>query len=197
MPAYSELAPTTRRSAKKLSLRYGFNRHEDFAASLPLGSVALDVGAGKSNLGTKTAEKRPDIQWVDVDLRRGLTNYAARRQSKASGNYSRVQASVFDLPFPDGTFDRIFTCWLLPHVRLDSRDLAISATHEMMRVLTPEGIITASGGYEYRSLSFTKYEYDTDPDFVAKSIVDETRCPERSQKVINLLGLMTLEHKRP
>ena len=56
-------------------------------------------------------------------------------------NVSFRQADIYSLPFPDGSFDHVFLCFVLEHLPDPARALAC-----LRRVLRPGGTITAVEG---------------------------------------------------
>ena len=57
--------------------------------------------------------------------------------ARAGREIEAVRGSVFELPFPDETFDVVFNTGLLEHFQPDRRRAALA---EMLRVLPPEGV---------------------------------------------------------
>jgi SAM-dependent methyltransferase len=73
----------------------------------------------------------PVAGWTNVDL------------NPETSRYVDIWASVTDLPFPDGSADRIYCGHLLEHLGYDSD--APAALREMARVLAPGGSICVVG----------------------------------------------------
>lgn len=199
---FTRTAPTTARTAEELSRAYGYESHDHFSRSLPVGATVLDVAAGKSTLGLRTAEKRPDIRWWNIDVRRGLFNFAGRQQRRGPDNFQYLQANVFDMPFVDGSFDRIYSSFLLPHIAIDSVPEAERAVGNMARMLTPEtGILSVcgfEGGKGYTSA--TAAEYAADPEAVASAVVESTSAGRTAEFITitnNFIRYLLQFHRLP
>jgi ubiquinone/menaquinone biosynthesis C-methylase UbiE len=97
----------------------------------------LDVGCGPGSITRGLAERLPAGQVVGLDLSRE-TLESARRDAAARGleNLRYEEGSVYELSFPDGSFDVAYAHQVLQHLR--ERGLALS---EMLRVVKPGGVV--------------------------------------------------------
>ena len=97
----------------------------------------LDVGCGPGSITRGLAERLPAGQVVGLDLSRE-TLESARRDAVARGlmNLRYEEGSVYELSFPDGSFDVAYAHQVLQHLR--ERGLALS---EMLRVVKPGGVV--------------------------------------------------------
>jgi len=97
----------------------------------------LDVGCGPGSITRGLAERLPAGQVVGLDLSRE-TLESARRDAAAHGlmNLRYEEGSVYELSFPDGSFDVAYAHQVLQHLR--ERGLALS---EMLRVVKPGGVV--------------------------------------------------------
>jgi ubiquinone/menaquinone biosynthesis C-methylase UbiE len=97
----------------------------------------LDVGCGPGSITRGLAERLPAGQVIGLDLSRE-TLESARRDAAARGlqNLRYEEGSVYELPFPDGSFDVAYAHQVLQHLR--ERGLALS---EMLRVVKPGGVV--------------------------------------------------------
>ncbi|HYT29152.1 MAG TPA: methyltransferase domain-containing protein [Actinomycetota bacterium] len=84
----------------------------------------LDIGCGSSRI----VQSLPQAVGLDMQIRKLRWLRAPGRQL--------VQASLSDLPFPDGTFDCVICSEVIEHIPRDEIDLA-----DMVRVLAPGGIL--------------------------------------------------------
>jgi len=98
MKQWYEMSPSTSRSAKKLSRAYGFESPGALADSLPQNALVVDVGSGKSKFGRSITQIRPDVHWVNVDLRNGRMRTTRRFQAKAPDNLHYVAGNALNLP---------------------------------------------------------------------------------------------------
>jgi ubiquinone/menaquinone biosynthesis C-methylase UbiE len=101
------------------------------------GMRVLDVGCGPGSITRGLAELVAPGEVVGVDLSRE-TLEAARGNAAAHGldNLRYEEASVYELPFGDGTFDVAFAHQVIQHLR--EREAALG---EMLRVLRPGGLL--------------------------------------------------------
>lgn len=194
MYSMSELAPTTGRTANLLAVAYGFNNVDELAESLPTDARGADFGVGDSNLGETIVGLRNDVRWVGVDLRR--TEKMQNILPAVGSNLSYVQASIFAPPMAKGSLDVVCSSWLLPHIEMDSHELALRAVHSMAQLLKPEGrLYTASSDVRYRDVShnivakvtggslrcrdraysFSSTDYVADPDAIAEATVEAVK----------------------
>ena len=97
----------------------------------------LDVGCGPGSITRGLAEHLSAGQVVGLDLSRE-TLESARRDAAARGlmNLRYEEGSVYELSFPDGSFDVAYAHQVLQHLR--ERGLALS---EMLRVVKPGGVV--------------------------------------------------------
>jgi ubiquinone/menaquinone biosynthesis C-methylase UbiE len=97
----------------------------------------LDVGCGPGSITRGLAEHLSAGKVVGLDLSRD-TLEGARRDAAARGlqNLRYEEGSVYELPFPVGSFDVAYAHQVLQHLR--ERGLAL---HEMLRVVKPGGVV--------------------------------------------------------
>lgn len=101
------------------------------------GMRLLDVGCGPGSITRDLAERLAPGQVVGLDLS-AETLAAAREDAAARGltNLAYQQGSVYELPFPDQSFDVAYAHQVLQHLREPAH-----AVGEMLRVLRPGGLI--------------------------------------------------------
>ena len=102
----------------------------------PRGGRVLEVGCGVGAELRLLQELHPEVDLIGLDL--SESQLEAARVQLAVRPVPLVRASGAGLPFPDGSLDGIFTCWLLEHVPDPSALLA-----ECRRVLKPGAPIYA------------------------------------------------------
>jgi SAM-dependent methyltransferase len=108
----------------------------------PPGSRVLEAGCGIGAQTVTLAEKSPGAGITSIDLSgESLREAEARVRGAGLSNVSFLQADIFSLPFPDGSFDHVFLCFVLEH--LPDPGLALSS---LRRVLAPGGTITVIEG---------------------------------------------------
>ncbi|MFB4317202.1 methyltransferase domain-containing protein [Actinomadura sp. 21ATH] len=101
------------------------------------GSSVLEVGCGVGAQTAHLVRNSPGARLVAVDV--SAESLAQARERVAGVEWHR--ADLFDLPFADGTFDHLFVCFVLEHLR-DPR----GALAALRRVLRPGGTITVIEG---------------------------------------------------
>ena len=101
------------------------------------GMRLLDVGCGPGSITRGLAEIVAPGQVVGLDMS-SETLDAARRDAAARGleNLRYEIGSVYELPFPDASFDAAYAHQVFQHLR--EREVAL---REMLRVLRPGGLI--------------------------------------------------------
>ncbi|MFF3616811.1 L-histidine N(alpha)-methyltransferase [Streptomyces sp. NPDC002580] len=109
----------------------------------PPGSEVLEVGCGVGAQTTHLVTASPGARFTAVDVSAdSLARARARVTAHAPGAHvSWHQADLFELPFPDASFDHVFVCFVLEH--LAAPDRALTA---LRRVLRPGGTLTVIEG---------------------------------------------------
>jgi ubiquinone/menaquinone biosynthesis C-methylase UbiE len=119
----------------------------------------LDLGCGTGVLTKAIAAMGYDVTGVDISAA-----MLAKIQPESPGDrITLCEASVYALPFEDGSFDGVVTRWVLPHFR----DWPI-LVKEAARVLKPGGVMVydhcSRGNYElatrHAPLDYEKFGYD-------------------------------------
>jgi len=99
----------------------------------------LDAGCGSGAISRLIARTYPQADVIGVDLREQYLDFArTRARSENIQNLTFRAADVFDLPFPDATFDVVWTKYLLQWLKEPKRALT-----ELKRVTRPGGIIVS------------------------------------------------------
>ncbi len=102
------------------------------------GMRVLDVGCGTGNLLRTTGRKHPDVELTGLDPDpKALAR--ARRKARRAGVAVRLDRGFAqELPYPDGSFDRVFSSLMLHHLDTGSKDALLA---EVRRVLRPGGVL--------------------------------------------------------
>jgi ubiquinone/menaquinone biosynthesis C-methylase UbiE len=106
-------------------------------ADLQPGHRVLEVGCGTGTLLILLTRAVPalDVTGLDPDAR-ALAR--AKRKADAASVFIQLDRGFADsLPYPDASFDRVFSCFMLHH--LNGADEKVRALREIRRVLTPGG----------------------------------------------------------
>jgi ubiquinone/menaquinone biosynthesis C-methylase UbiE len=105
-------------------------------AELRPGQRVLDIGCGTGNLLIALGRAHTGAELVGLDPdHRGLAR-AARKANRAGVAVSWRQGYAEELPFPDGSVDRVFSSLMLHH--LHEKDALLA---EVRRVLRPDGLL--------------------------------------------------------
>jgi len=97
----------------------------------------LDVGCGPGSITRGLAERLPHGEVVGLDFSRETLD-TARRDAEARGlaNLRYQEGSVYQLPFPEGSFDVVYAHQVIQHLRERA-----AALREMLRVVRPGGLV--------------------------------------------------------
>lgn len=108
----------------------------------PDDSRVLEAACGVGAQTVILAKNSPGAELICIDI--SETSLAAAEERARLAGVKRVsfrQADVYHLPFPPGSFDHVFVCFLLEH--LEDPLLALKKLKEMLR---PGGTITVIEG---------------------------------------------------
>jgi len=142
-------------SASTISSHASRTVHSDAAFLLPYikpTDKILDVGCGPGTITAGFAAHTPNGSVIGVDLSESVLDNARAHLANlredgalGSGGGGETSFQVADilagLPWPDDTFDVVYSSQLLPH--LAPPDLPLRALREMRRVLRPGGILAS------------------------------------------------------
>lgn len=106
-----------------------------FADCLEASHTVLDVGCGPGTITVGIAEKVSQVQAIDF----GESQIEAAKQIAEQAGITNVeftQASCYELPFEDSSFDRVFSHALMEHLAKP-----VDALKEFLRVTKPGGIV--------------------------------------------------------
>lgn len=109
--------------------------------SLKAGDQVLEVGCGTGRLLVEIARRvLPGGTATGLDLSEPMLGIARKRieKNKLTGNTKLIQGNALNLPFPDCSFEKVFSCFTLE--LFAEKDLA-RALSEMYRVLKPGGLV--------------------------------------------------------
>ena len=110
--------------------------------ALPEGASVLEVGCGTGAQTVALARRSPGAQITAMDLSAASLDEAQRRVATARlGHVRLMQADLRAPPFPPGSFDHLFVCFVLEH--LADPPGALSALRPLLR---PGGTITVIEG---------------------------------------------------
>jgi ubiquinone/menaquinone biosynthesis C-methylase UbiE len=154
---------------------------------LDCGCGAGSITIGLANIVAAGEVVGIDLDTVPLDLARALA------EEMQCQNVRFEQASVYELPFADGSFDAVYSCAVLTHLR----DPA-AAVREMWRVLKPGGVIGITNGANRGHIFWPEdhYLYDTF-DVYYQTVVENGGHPFIGQEMHLLLAEVGFIHIEP
>ena len=108
----------------------------------PEGCSVLEAGCGVGAQTVTLAANSPRALITSIDVSETSVLEARRAvQAAGIGNVTLRQADIFHLPFPPGSFDHVFLCFVLEHLAQP-----VEALRALKNVLKPGGTITVIEG---------------------------------------------------
>jgi SAM-dependent methyltransferase len=108
----------------------------------PPGSSVLEAGCGVGAQTLTLARNSPEARFTSIDVSvESLEIAGARVRAASLRNVTFQRADVFELPFPEASFDHVFVCFLLEHLSRPREALA-----SLLSRLRPGGTLTAIEG---------------------------------------------------
>lgn len=107
-------------------------------AALRGGHRVLDVGCGTGNLLRATGKRYRDVTLTGLDPDPKALATAARKARRAGRPVRLDRGFAQELPYPDGSFDRVFSSLMLHHLDSESKDALLA---EVRRVLRADGLL--------------------------------------------------------
>ncbi len=126
---------------ERLELQARLANIEGHLRHLPIAGAhrVLDVGCGSGSMSRLIARSFPEVEVVGVDVREQYLDYArARAREEGFHNLTFERGDVFALPFPDASFDLVWSKYLLQWLREPKTALA-----EFKRVARPGGHVVS------------------------------------------------------
>lgn len=108
----------------------------------PPGSHVLEAGCGVGGQTVILARNSPQARFTSVDLSPDSLKVARAAVARAGlANVTFQAADLFHLPFPPASFDHVFVCFVLEHLRQPAE-----ALRRLKTVLKPGGTLTVIEG---------------------------------------------------
>lgn len=113
-----------------------FKRRLVEQADIQAGHRVLDLGCGTATLTILIKQTHPEAEVTGLDGDAKILQIAGDKIARAGLDVSLDCGMSFDLPYPDGSFDRVLTCLMLHHLTRADR---VRTLLELLRVLRPGG----------------------------------------------------------
>lgn len=108
----------------------------------PAGSSVLEAGCGVGAQTISLASNSPEAVITSVDISSdSLRQTQAMTEAAGITNVTFAQADIFDLPFGPASFDHVFVCFVLEHLKDP-----VAALAKLGAVLKPGGTMTVIEG---------------------------------------------------
>ena len=105
-------------------------------ADVQPGHRVLEIGCGTGSLLLAVARRQPGVEVIGIDPDPGALRRTRRKADRAGLPIRVERAFAGELPFPDGSIDRILSSFMLHHLDEDEKPRAV---REIRRVLRPGG----------------------------------------------------------
>ncbi len=105
-------------------------------ASLNKGHRVLDLGCGTATLTIQLKQAQPEAEIVGIDIDPEMLAVGLAKVQKAGVSIALEAGSVFQLPYPANSFDRVLSSLVMHHLTTENRHRALA---EAFRVLKPGG----------------------------------------------------------
>ena len=105
-------------------------------ATVRPGHRVLDIGCGTGTLAMLIKRLHPDVDVVGLDPDPKALTRAKRKAERSAVSIRLDQGFSHELPYPEASFDRVFSTFMFHHLMVDDREKTL---YEVRRVLTPGG----------------------------------------------------------
>ena len=105
-------------------------------AHIQPGQRLLDVGCGTGTLALLIQHAHPDAEVHGLDVDQQILDIARHKAEKAGATLILHQGTATRLPYPDESFDCVFSTLMLHHLKREEKRQALM---EIYRILKPGG----------------------------------------------------------
>lgn len=103
---------------------------------VPLNARVLDAGCGSGRVALAVKFRSPDAEVIGLDGDPHILTLARRKAARRNLDVKFFEGFIETVPFPDGSFDLVFSILVLHHLPEEAK---VQACREMFRVLRPGG----------------------------------------------------------
>ena len=105
-------------------------------ARIPDGATVVDVGCGTGTLAVTIKQRFPNATVIGLDADPEILKFARAKAESAGVNVRFVKGLASDLPFADGSVQRVVSSLFFHHLQRSQKHQAFQ---EILRVLAPDG----------------------------------------------------------
>jgi ubiquinone/menaquinone biosynthesis C-methylase UbiE len=105
-------------------------------ADLRPGMRVLDLGCGTGTLAVWAKQRHPEVEVVGLDGDPEVLERGRRKAAQAGVQVTLDEGLSFDLPYADGSFDRVLSSLFFHHLKRDAKE---TTAREVARVLGDGG----------------------------------------------------------
>jgi ubiquinone/menaquinone biosynthesis C-methylase UbiE len=103
-------------------------------AAVRPGYRVLDIGCGTGTFMVQIKRRNPDVEVVGLDPDPKALARADRKAQRAALSIQLDRGFADQLPYADGSFDRVFSSFMLHHLETEAKEATL---REVRRVLRP------------------------------------------------------------
>jgi ubiquinone/menaquinone biosynthesis C-methylase UbiE len=123
----------------------------------------LEIGCGTGNLSILAKKLYPSVEAVGIDPDPKALSIARKKARRAGVGLEFQEAFSEQLPFPDTSFDRVLSAFMLHHIQPETK---ITALREAYRIIKPGGALLLAdfeGGEHPRGLHSRRLHHQNKP----------------------------------
>lgn len=156
-------------------------------AAISPGHRVLEVGCGTGNLLSLAKRLCPAAQAVGIDPDPKALALARRKAERRGAAIQFDSGFSEELPYPDASFDRVLSAFMLHHVRSDAKSLAV---REARRVLKPGGSLHLvdfdegrhrAGGFHGFFASIVHSRHGSTPQYIVLGLMQDAGFEDSQQ----------------